>query len=154
MNAIRVFLGVAFVVALHAAAQVKFDGKWEFNPSLSKNVGMMAQMKLRSTVKQSGDEMVITSVSSFSGSGEQTSELRFDLTGKPITNKAPMEAPADTVTKWDGNRLITTWTSEGSVAGTKSVRTETRSLSDDARTMTVESKRGSSSAIVMVYERK
>jgi hypothetical protein len=137
-----------------AFAQTKFDGKWEFNPSLSKNIGMMAQMKLQSTVKQTENEMMITSVSSFGGSGEQTSELRFDLTGKPVPNKAPMEAPAETVTKWDGSRLVTTWTSDGSVAGTKSVRTETRFLSDDGRTMTVESKRGNAPAIVMVYERR
>jgi hypothetical protein len=50
--------------------------------------------------------------------------------------------------------MVTTWTSPGSVAGTKTVRTETRSLSDDGRTMTVESRRGQSPAIVMVYDRK
>jgi hypothetical protein len=153
MNAIRVSLGIA-LLALPAAAQSKFDGKWEFNLSLSKNVGMMAQMKLHATVRHSRDEMIITSVSSFNSSPDQTSELRFDLTGKPVSNKAPMEAAAETVTKWDGNRLVTTWTSDGSVAGTKSVRTETRFLSDDGRTMTVESKRGNAPPIVMVYERK
>jgi hypothetical protein len=153
MKAICVSLGVA-LCALCALAQSKFDGKWEFNPSLSKNIGMMAQMKLQSTVKQTENEMIITSVSSFGGSGEQTSELRFDLTGKPVSNKAPMEAPAETVTKWDGSRLVTTWTSDGSVAGTKSVRTERRFLSDDGRTMTVESKRRNAPAIVMVYERR
>jgi hypothetical protein len=65
-----------------------------------------------------------------------------------------MEATAETITKWDGNKLVTTWTSPGSVAGTKSVRIETRSLSDDGRTMIVESKRGSAPPLVMVYERK
>jgi hypothetical protein len=152
MSGIRVFIGVA-LLAMPMLAQPSFSGKWEFNVAQSKNVGMMAQMKLTSTVQQTCDEMIITNVSVLDGK-EQASELRFDLTGKPAPNKAPMEAPAETVTKWDGNRMVTTWTSAGSVAGTKTVRTETRSLSDDGRTMTVESRRGQSRAIVMVYDRK
>ena len=152
MNAIRVLIG-AGLLAMPILAQPNFAGKWEFNPAQSKNVGMMAQMKLTVTVKQTRDEMIITNASMMD-SKEQTSETRFDLSGKPVSNKAPMEATAETVTKWDGNRLVTTWTSPGSVADTKVVRTETRTISTDGRTMTVESKRGQSPAIVMVYERK
>jgi hypothetical protein len=152
MNGIRVLIGTA-LLAMPILAQPSFSGKWELNAAQSKNIGMMAQMKLISIVKQTHDEMAITNVSTLDGK-EQTSEFRFDLTGKSVPNKAPMEAPAETVTKWDGNRLVTTWTSPGSVAGTKTVRTETRSLSDDGRTMTVEGKRGQSPAIVMVYDRK
>ena len=152
MNGIRVLLGAA-LLAMPMLAQPSFSGKWEFNVAQSKNVGMMAQMKLTATVKQTRDEMTVTNVSTLSGQ-DQTSELRFDLTGKPVPNKAPMEAPAETVTRWDGNRMVTTWTSPGSVAGTTTVRTETRSLSDDGRTMTVESRRGQTPAIVMVYDRK
>jgi hypothetical protein len=95
----------------------------------------------------------VTNDSSFNGR-EQSSETRFDLTGKPVSNKNPMEATAETVTKWDGKNLVTTWTSPGSIAGSTSVRTETRSLSADGRTMTVESKRGKQPAMVMVYDRK
>ena len=139
--------------ALPILAQSDFFGSWEFNPSKSQNIGMMAQMKLLSTVKQTKQELIITSVSTFNGR-EQTNETRFDLTGKPVANKNPMEATAETVTKWDGNKLVTTWTSPGSIAGTNSVRTETRSLSADGRTMTVESSRGKGPAMVMVYDRK
>jgi hypothetical protein len=152
MNAIRVFFGIVFL-AVPVLAQSNFAGKWELSPTLSKNIGMMAQMKLVATVKQTHDELVIANASTFNGA-DQTSELRFDLTGKPVPNKNPMEATAETVSKWDGNNLVTTWTSAGSVAGTKSVRTETRSLSSDGRTMTVESKRGNAPAMVMVFERK
>ncbi|MGI8741402.1 MAG: hypothetical protein ACR2NN_02305 [Bryobacteraceae bacterium] len=152
MNGIRVLL-VAAQLAMPVLAQQSFSGKWEFDASQSKNVGMMAQMKLTATVKQTRDEITIANVSIFDGK-EQTSELRFDLTGKPVPNQDPMGATAETITKWDGNRLVTTWTSPGSVAGTKSVRTETRSLSDDGRTMTVESKRGQSPAMAMLYQRR
>ena len=78
--------------------------------------------------------------STFNGR-QQTSTTRFDLAGKPVPNENPMEATAETVTKWDGDSLVTTWTSPGSIAGTTSVRTETRSLSPDGRTLTVESSR-------------
>jgi hypothetical protein len=152
MNAIRVLFGAA-LLAMPMLAQPNFSGKWELNVAQSQNIGMMAQMKLTSTVKQTRDEMTVTNVSTINGQ-DQTNELRFNLTGKPVPNKAPMEAPAETVTKWDGNRMVTTWTSPGSVAGTTTVRTETRSLSDKGRTMTVESRRGQSPAIVMVYDRK
>jgi hypothetical protein len=160
MNAIRVSLlpmiatlPMLATFALAAPPPADFAGKWEFNPALSKNIGMMSQMKLRVTIKQTSSELAVTSVSTFNESG-QTSEARFDLAGKPVPNKNPMEATAETVTKWDGNRLVTTWTSPGSIAGTTNVRIETRSLSEDGRTMTVESKRGSAPPIVMIYERK
>ena len=79
---------------------------------------------------------------------------RFDLTGKPTENTTPMNAKAETVSKWEEGRLVTTWSSPGSIAGTQDVRTETRTLSPDGMTMTVESARSKGSTIVMVYERK
>jgi hypothetical protein len=130
-----------------------FSGTWEFNPTKSQNIGMMAQMKLISTVKQTKRELIVIDVSTFNGR-EQTNETRFDLTGKPVPNKNPMEAKAETVTSWDGDHLVTTWTSPGSIAGSTSVRTETRSLSADGKTMTVESSRRKGPAMVMVYDRK
>ncbi|HZQ56282.1 MAG TPA: hypothetical protein VFB14_29100 [Bryobacteraceae bacterium] len=152
MQRIRVSLGLAFL-AMPLLADSNFVGKWELNTSRSKNIGMMAQMKLTATVEQTASELIIRNVSVFDGR-EQTSELKFDLTGKPVPNKSPMEATAETVSKWEGERLVTTWTSEGSVAGSKSVRTETRYLSDGGRTLIMESQRGQSPAMVMVYDRK
>jgi hypothetical protein len=154
MNGIRVCLGIALVAMPGSAqSQTDFSGKWEFNPSLSKNIGMMAQMKLTAKVKQTSDKLIVTSSTAFNGNFQE-SDLRLDLTGKTVQNRNPMEALADTVSRWDGKKLVTTWTSPGSVAGTTSVRIETRFLSDDGHTMTVESKRGNAPAIVMVYERK
>jgi hypothetical protein len=50
---------------------------------------------------------------------------------------------------------VSTWTSESAVAGgPKVVRIETRSLSADGKTMTVESVRGSNPAVAMVFEKK
>jgi hypothetical protein len=139
--------------ALPGLAQEDFSGKWEFNAEKSQNIGMMAEMKLTATLKQTSQELVVTNATKFNGR-EQSSEMRFDLTGKPVPNKNPMEAMAETVSKWDGKILVTKWTSPGSIAGSTSVRTETRSLSADGRTLTVESKRGKQPAMVMVYDRK
>ncbi|HYL99932.1 MAG TPA: hypothetical protein VEZ90_13340 [Blastocatellia bacterium] len=49
-----------------------------------------------------------------------------------------MGKQSETVTKWSGNNLATTWKSEGAIAGTTVVRTETRSLSPDGKHMTLE----------------
>lgn len=133
------------------AAQPDFSGTWEFSPSKSRNIGMMANMKLTAVIKQTASELVITD--KVAGRGAPL-ETRLDLTGAPVVNQTPMEGKAETVTTWSGSRLVTTWTSEGSVAGTKSVRTESRSLSPDGRLLTVESVRGKNPPIVMVYERR
>jgi hypothetical protein len=151
MKRMRVFTGIA--LALPLFAQQNFAGKWEFNTSASKNIGMMAQMKMIATIQQTSDELIVNTVTTFNGQ-DSASEVRLNLKAKPVPNKNPMEATAETVTKWEGKRLVTTWTSPGSVAGTQSVRTETRWLSDDGKTLTVESARGKAPAVVMVYDRK
>ena len=65
-----------------------------------------------------------------------------------------LEGPSETLSKWDGNKLVTTWTSQSAMAGgPKVVRTETRSLSPDGNTMTIESIRGSNLPVVMVFDK-
>ena len=131
-----------------------FSGSWQFNVEKSKNIGMMAQMKMIQTVEQSNSSLDITTHTKFQGRDEE-SKTHLDLTGKPATNESPMGGPSETVTKWDGGKLVSVWTSESAVAGgPKVVRTETRSLSADGKTMTVESVRGSNPAVVMVFEKK
>jgi hypothetical protein len=142
------------VVAAFAANHIDFSSSWQFNPEKSKNIGMMAQMKMTQTIEQSDSSLDVTTHTTFQGRDED-SKTHYDLTGKPATNESPMGGPSDTVTKWDGVKLVTTWTSESAVAGgPKVVRNETRSLSADGKTMTVESVRGSNPAILMVFEKK
>ncbi len=137
--------------SLAAADHPDFSGTWQFVPAKSKNIGMMAEMKLTAIIQQSPTEITIRN----NNAGQpQGSETRFDLSGVPVKNETPMGDKAETVTKWDGDKLVTTWTSPGAVAGTQTIRTETRSLSPDKRTMIVESARGKSAPMVMVYERK
>ena len=145
----KVFILAFGLIASAASARkvVSFSGSWEFRPEKSKNVGMMAQMKITETIAQSDSALDITE-----GNGIK---IHYDLSGKAVTNPSPMAGPSETVSKWDRGKLITTWTSESAVAGgPKVVRTETRSLSSEGNTMTVESVRGSNAPVVIVFERK
>jgi hypothetical protein len=137
-----------------AQKHTDFSGAWQFNVEKSKNVGMMAQMKMIQTIEQSDTSLDTTTHSTYQGRDED-SKTHYDLTGKAAMNESPMGGPAETISKWDGAKLVTVWTSESAVAGgPKVVRRETRSLSADGKSMTVESVRGSNPAIVMVFEKK
>jgi hypothetical protein len=138
-------------VALAADAP-DFSGVWKLNAAKSSNLGMMAAVQQTVTITQAPAEMKLVEASDFQGQ-KSGRTLRYDLKGAPVTNEGGMGGQAETVAKWDGGRLVVTWTTEGAVAGTRSVRTETRSLGADGATMTVESLRGSGKPMVMVFDR-
>jgi hypothetical protein len=138
---------------VYAAKRPNFAGTWQFVPDKSKNVGMMTQMDMTQNIKQTDAALDVTTHTNFQGR-ENENQNHFDLSGKQVTNSSPMMGSSETVTKWEGNNLVTTWTSAGAVAGTKTVRTETWSVSPDGKTLTIESVRGSNSPVVMVFEKK
>jgi hypothetical protein len=135
------------------AADANLSGTWVLNPAKSTNIGMMASMQLTETIKQTETSLAMTDVGLMNGQS-QTNEIRYDLKGKPSSNQNAMRDKNETISKWIGSKLVTTWTAEGAIAGTKTVRTETRSLSPDGKTMTVETVRGSESALTMVFDKK
>jgi len=135
------------------AADVNFSGTWVLNATKSKNLGMMAAMQLTETIKQDGKALTVTDASTMNGQ-TQTNETHYDLSGKAGSNQDFMGQTNQTISKWEGTQLVTTWTADGAIAGTKVVRTETRTLSADGKTMTVESARGSTSPVVMVFDKK
>lgn len=141
------------LVPVVSAAGANFSGTWVMNPARGQNLGMMANLKLTATIEQTDKSLTSTEVSSMQGQ-EQRRVVTYDLTGKAVPNDGPMGDKSQTASRWDGNKLITTWTSEGAIAGTKVVRPETRSLSADGRTMTVESVRGDRPPVVMIFEKK
>ena len=155
MRAKALILAVGLITGATLAQKVaNFSGSWQFNPEKSKNVGMMAQMKMALTIQQSDSSLDITTSTTFQGRDED-SKIHYDLTGKPVTNELPMGGPSETVSKWDGGKLVTTWTGESAVAGgPKVVRTETRSLTANGKTMTVESVRGANPPVVMIFDKK
>jgi hypothetical protein len=148
-----VSLSLVLATAVSAQSAPNFSGRWVLNTTKGKNLGMMMALKDTLTISQTAKELVIHDMSSFQGR-DNTRELRYDLTGKTVSNDGPMGDHNETVAKWVDSKLVTTWTRDGAVAGTKSVMSETRSLSADGKTMTLESVRGESPAVVMVFEKQ
>ena len=136
-----------------AANSPDFSGTWIFNARKSTNIGMMASAEYTSTITQTAKMLTVSDVTVFSGQ-KQAHETRYDLTGATVPNDSPMGEKSKTSSKWSGNKLVTTWESEGAVAGTKVVRTETRYLSEDGKTLFLESARTGKEPMVIVFDRK
>jgi len=81
-------------VAAFAAKHSDFSGSWQFNTDKSKNVGMMAQMKMTYAVAQSASALDVTAHTTFQGRDEDR-KTRFDLAGGPSTNESPMGGSAE-----------------------------------------------------------
>lgn len=144
------------LVVLSAAAPAThpdFNGTWIFNPAKSKNIGMMANADLTSTITQTNKLLTVQDTTIFNGQ-KQTHETRYDLEGATVPNESPMGDKGTTTSQWSGNKLVTKWETDGAIAGTKVVRTETRHLSDDGKTLFLESTRGSKDPMVIVFDRK
>jgi hypothetical protein len=146
-------LGVCAATSIQAQTRPNFSGTWVLNTARSQNLGMMSTLEDTLTISQASTDIVIKDRSSFQGQ-QSNRELHYDLAGKPTTNEGFMGDRNETVARWVRSKLVTTWTADGAVAGTKIVRTETRSLSADGKTMTVESVRAPNAPLVMVFDKK
>ena len=152
-------LSIPFALLIASAATISaqktpdFSGTWTLSTAKSKNIGMMSALKDTITILQTPREVVVRHATSFQGQ-DGSREVRYLLDGKTGANEGPMGDRNETVTKWVGNTLVTTWTKDGAVAGTKSVMTETCSLSADGRTITFESVRGANPPVVMVFDKQ
>lgn len=142
----------AAVVAGAAGPSPAFGGHWTFHPEQSRNIGMMAGMKISTIIVQSTSELTVDDNSDFNGQAD-TQHTVYDLTGKPVSNHPIMGGTATTHSHWDGPRLVTEWESPGSITGTIVKRTELRYLSADGKTMFVESSRSGQPSMVMVFTR-
>ena len=152
-SAFLVLTAAGLFLTTSTSAATDFSGTWSLNVSKSKNIGMMSTMQITLKIKQTESELVVSEVAKFNGQ-EQSRELHYDLSGKAAANQGPMGDPNETITKWTGNTLETTWTQEGAVAGTKVVRTETRWLSDGGKSMSDQYVRGSNPPMVIVFEQQ
>jgi len=136
-----------------AEAPTDFGGTWELNTKKGENLGMVAALQETLAVTQTGDQMTLRFTDIFQGK-TTTRDVTYDLSGEPVDNFAAMGDPSRTVSNWSGAKLVTTWTSEGAIAGTEVVKTETRELSDDQQVMTVTTARGETPAMILVYEKQ
>jgi hypothetical protein len=126
-----------------------FAGTWAFNPAKSANLGMMAGMSDTVTIEQTATTLTTHDAAAFGGAAQPVHDTKYDLTGKAVANTSPTGEAGETTSRWQGERLVTTWVTEGSVAGSKHTRIETRYLSADGRTMYLESK-----PIVMAFDKR
>jgi hypothetical protein len=146
-------LAVSSLCGLSALAASDFSGTWVMNVSKSKNLGMMASMQITLKIEQTQNSLKVIETTNYNGQ-DQVRELHYDLTGKSAANNGPMGDSNQTVTKWVGTTLETTWTQDGAVAGTKSVSQETRWLSDSGKTMSDQYARGSKDPMVIVFNKQ
>lgn len=139
-------------IGAFAEAAANFAGTWVFDPARSKNVDMMAQAAIRTTIRQSKLQVVVDDASTFNGQAD-VQQTVYDLSGKPVQNKSAMAGPATSRSRWDGSRIITEWESAGAIAGTTVKRTEIRYLSPDGKTMYVESGKAGRDPMVIVFKK-
>lgn len=148
-----VALCVGLLVSAFAQAAPDFSGTWVLNTDKGKNLGMVAAVKETAVITQAPAKLTIDFSSTFMANTTRR-QVSYDLAGKPVQNEGAMGDKAETVAKWDGDKLVVSWTSEGAIAGTKVVKTETRWLSADGKTMTVVNARPNKEPMEMVYEKK
>jgi hypothetical protein len=130
-----------------------FSGTWELNTDKGRNLGMVKAVDETLVITQTPTKLTADFSSTFMLKTTKR-QVVYDLTGKIVPNEGPMGDKAETAAKWDGGKLVVTWTGEGAVAGTKVVKTETRSMSADGRTMSVVTERPNKEPMEMVYEKR
>ncbi|MFZ1623551.1 MAG: hypothetical protein WAU48_02020 [Gammaproteobacteria bacterium] len=145
--------GLMLSLSALAAGPTDFSGTWELNTDKGQNLGMVKAVDETDVVTQSADKLVIDITSKFMLKTSKR-QVSYDLSGKPVPNEGAMGDKAQTVAKWADGKLVVTWTSEGAVAGSSTVKTETRWLSADGNEMSVETARANKPAMVLVYDKK
>lgn len=141
-----------FAPAVFAAAPADFSGTWVLNTDRGENLGMMKAVDETIVAKQTAEQILFDMTDKFAGV-TTTRQVTYDLNGKPMKNKAAMGDPSTTVTRWDGDKLVTIWTAEGAISGTEVVRTETRWLSEGGKVLSVSMVRDDNPAMLFVYEK-
>jgi hypothetical protein len=152
MSCLASILLLMFAAPLAWAAP-DFSGTWVLNTQKGENLGMVAAIQETLTIEQTQQRLTVSHVAVFQGQASER-QVNYDLTGGAAENFAAMGEKSETISAWDGDSIVTTWTSEGAIAGTSVVKTETRSLSADGSAMTVSTARADRPAMVLVYERK
>jgi hypothetical protein len=143
------------VIATIAMAQAPadFSGTWVLNTELGENLGMMKAVQETVVITQTDEQLVADYADTFGGK-TTTRQVTYDLNGNKMDNFAAMGTPSKTITRWDGERLVTIWSNEGAIAGTTEERSEIRELINDGSRMSVSLSRGDNPALVFVYERQ
>jgi len=160
LHAYRILAPLVAVLAIlsgpglaQAADPPDFSGTWVLNTDKGENLGMVSAVKETVVIAQTAQKITIDHTSVFMGNTTKR-QVNYDLAGKPVQNEGAMGDKADTVAKWADGKLVATWTGESAILGNKTVKTETRVLSADGKTMTVTNAREGKDPMIMVYEKQ
>jgi hypothetical protein len=154
LAALAITLVMATPGAMAQADKVPdFSGTWVLNTDKGQNLGMVKAVSETVVITQTPAKFTADISSTFMLKTTKR-QVNYDLAGKSIPNEGAMGDKADTVAKWDGGKLVVSWTSEGAVAGSTVVKMETRTLSADGKTMSVVNQRPGKEAMELVYEKK
>ena len=152
-SSMTVLLAIFLNSSVLAAGTPALVGTWIFKADKSTGVGMMSAVAITTVITQSGSVLKVHETTVSQGK-EQTHDNTYDSSGNPRMNESPMGDESSTVSHWESDKLVTTWTAPGAVNGTTVVRTETRSVNADGKMMTVEWSRGGKVSMVMVFDRQ
>ena len=152
MKTLLTIMLVVMAPIVLASAPTDFSGTWELNTDKGENLGMMKAVKETVVATQSDEQIVFAMTDIFGGTTIERT-VTYHLGGKTMQNKAAMGAASETVTSWDGDKLVTVWTAEGAILGTTDERTETRWLSADGKELFVSTVRGDNPAMVFVFDK-
>ena len=150
---LAVVLACSGMAPVLAANLPDFSGTWVLNAKKGENLGMMSAVKETVKIVQTAEEMTLQSSAEFMGKTSGRT-VTYDLGGKTVSNDGPMGGHADTVARWEGPKLVVTWTEPSAIPGKTVRKVETRELSADGSTMSVTTTRGTKPPMVMVYERQ
>jgi hypothetical protein len=149
-NSVVALLLICFAGSTQAATDL--SGTWVFNGKKGENLGMMAALEETLVVAQTSEQLTVDFTDVFRGN-TTTRQVKLDLTGTVIDNLAAMGGKSKTKSTWDGEKLVTTWTSVNGV-GAEVIRTETHELIDGGAGLSVTSERANKPNMVMVYEKQ
>jgi hypothetical protein len=134
-------LTLAGVAAL-AAERPNFSGEWKLNSGKS-DFGPMAgnaPTSMTRKIEHKGDDLSATTTQA-TPNGERTQTSKYKTDGSDSVNKAqtPMgEIEVKSVASWDGAKLVVKTSRE--IQGAQITQTETWTLSEDGKMLTVDNK--------------
>ena len=147
------FFGLLLTCVVGSAqAATDFSGTWVLNTKKGENLGMVAALKQTLIVTQTDAQLILDYTNVFQGSATPR-KVTLDLSGAAVDNPAAMGDPSKTESVWDGDGLVTTWTTEGAIPGTSVTRTETIAPGADG-TMTIATERANKPTMILVYEKQ
>jgi hypothetical protein len=148
-------LAAIATLALAGLARAAPDvaGTWDMKPERGENLGMVAAVQQTLVVTQTEAAVTLDYTNVFRGE-TTTRQVKLDLSGAATENFAAMGDPSTTESSWDGDRLVTKWTTAGAIPGTEVIRMETLAVSADGAELSITTERANRPTMKVVYQKR